>query len=46
MNVNVFEQKLTEWIYLIDGGNLQDQNGTKINKGTKLKSHNYLGDHL
>jgi len=43
MNVTSFEQKLT---YLTDGGNLWDQNGAKINKGIKMKSHNYLRDHL
>jgi len=30
----------------MDGGNLNDQIGAKINKGTKLKVHNYLRDHL
>jgi len=40
MNVNVFEQKLTKWIYLTDVGNLWDHIGTKINKGTNMKSHN------
>lgn len=40
MNVNFFEQKLTEWIYLTDGENLWDQTETKINCGTNVKSHN------
>ena len=32
-----FSISVTEWIYLMDGGNLKDQIEAKINKGTKLK---------
>jgi len=39
-------KNLTEWIYLTNRGNLWDQNGAKIRKGTILNFHNYLRDHL
>jgi len=44
MNVHAFLQKLMKWIYLIDIGELRDQNVTKINYGTNMKPHNYLRD--